>query len=82
MRGVAVEDGQVLSESDDDDTGGTPFPGGGGGAMLDLKKADVSRATGRMEEARKSGVASFMDVFSPRMALAQFLPGHGVGGIG
>jgi len=50
--------------------------------MLDLKKADVSRATGRMEEARKSGVASFMDVFLPRMALAGFLLGHGVGGIG
>jgi len=50
--------------------------------MLDLKKADVSRATGRMEEASRLGVASFMDVFSPRMALAGFLLGYGVEGTG
>jgi len=45
-----------------------------------LEGAEGSKATGRKEEAKKSSVASFMNVFSPRMALAGFLPGHGVGG--
>jgi len=35
-----------------------------------------------MEGIRASGVASFMEAFSPRMALAEFLPGHGIGDTG
>jgi len=35
-RGVAMEDGQVFSDSDDEATGGTFFPRGGAGATLDL----------------------------------------------
>jgi len=79
-RRIAIQDGQVRSDSDDKKDGGTPFPRGGGGARLDLAVADDSKATGRIEEAKKLGVASFMDAFSPRMALAGFLPGHGIGG--
>jgi len=79
---VEIQDGQVLSDSDDEEDGNTPFPRGGAGARLDLEGADGSRAKGQIEVARRSGVPSFMDVFSPRMALAGFLPGPGLAVMG
>jgi len=79
---IAIQDGQVLSDSDDEEDGSTPFPRGGAGARLDLKGADGSRATGRIEKEKGLAVPSFMDVFSPRMALAGFPPGSGLAGTG
>jgi len=80
-RGVSLEDGQVLSDSDGDGDGDTPFLRGGvdHGWIWgkDCPKTQncpksarqgsaLSSTAGWMEEARKSGVASFMDVSSPR----------------
>jgi len=79
---IAIQDGQVLSDSDDEEDGNTPFPRGGAGARLDLGGADGSRALGRIEGAKIAGLPSFMDVFSPRMALAGFPPGPGLAGTG
>jgi len=79
---IAIQDGQVLSDSNDEEDGDTPFPRGGAGARLDLGGADGSGALGRIEGAKRAGVPSFLDVFSPRMVLAGFPPGPGLAGTG
>jgi len=79
-RGVLLEDGQVLSDSEGN--GDTTFPRGGGGSRLDMRGADVSSTAGWKEEAGESGMASFMDVSSPRITPAGYPPRHETGGAG
>jgi len=79
---IAIQDGQVLSDSDDEEDGNTPFPRGGAGARLDLGGADGSGTKGRMEGAKMLGMPSFMDVFSPRMVLAGLPPAPGLADAG
>jgi len=80
-RGISLEDGQLLFDSDDDAYGGTPSPREECSG-LELGKADVSGTGGWIGESRKSNVASSMDVSSPKITSARSITGRGEGGAG
>jgi len=77
-RGASLEDGQILSDSDDNADGGTPSPREECSG-LDLGKADVSSTGEWMGGAGKSDVAFSMDVSSPRITSVGYLAGRGGG---